>query len=96
MEISKTENGKELILAVKGRIDTTNSSELENALLGVENYESLVLDFSELEYISSVGLRIILSTHKKMKGNLKIRHPNEFIQEVFDLTGFTTILNIEE
>ena len=96
MEITKTENGKELIIKVNGRIDTTNSSELENALLGIENYESLVLDFECLEYISSVGLRIILSAHKRMKGNLTIKQPNEFIQEVFDLTGFTTILKIED
>lgn len=96
MEITKTENGKELIIKVNERIDTTNSSELENALLGIENYESLVLDFEGLEYISSVGLRIILSAHKRMKGNLTIKHPNEFIQEVFDLTGFTTILKIED
>ena len=69
-------------------------NELKNALPGVE---SLTLDFSKLDYISSAGLRVLLSAHKTMsaKGGMKVTHVNEVVQEVFEVTGFADILTIE-
>ena len=59
--------------------------------------DSLVLDFSALDYISSAGLRVLLSAHKTMspKGGMKVTHVNEIVREVFDVTGFSDILSIE-
>ena len=59
--------------------------------------DSLTLDFSKLEYISSAGLRVLLSAHKVMsaKGGMKVTNVNEIVQEVFEVTGFADILNIE-
>ena len=61
------------------------------------NAESLVLDFSKLEYISSAGLRVLLSAHKAMsaKGGMKVKNVNEIVREVFEVTGFADILTIE-
>lgn len=96
MEIIREQTENKLTLFVKGRVDTTNANQLDEALVGAETYEMIVLDFSNLEYISSVGLRILLSTHKKTGGKLVISHANEFIMEVFDLTGFSSILNFKD
>jgi len=98
MTINKTQNGNELILAVEGRLDTMTAPELEAELnKSLSGAESLVLDFSKLEYISSAGLRVLLSAHKIMssKGGMKVTKANEIVQEVFDVTGFADILTIE-
>ena len=98
MTISKVQNGTELAIAVEGRLDTMTAPQLEAELnQGMGAAESLVLDFSKLEYISSAGLRVLLSAHKAMsaKGGMKVVHPNEIVQEVFDVTGFADILTIE-
>lgn len=98
MTINKTLNETELTVALTGRLDTTTAplleAELKSSLDGV-NY--LVMDFAELEYISSAGLRVLLSTQKVMnkQGKMVIRHVNETIFEVFEVTGFTDILTIE-
>jgi len=98
MTINKTMNGTTLEIALEGRLDTVTAPDLENVLkesLGAA--DSLVFDFSKLEYISSAGLRVLLSAHKTMsaKGGMKVTHVNEIVQEVFEVTGFTDILNIE-
>ena len=98
MTISKVQNGKELAITVEGRLDTMTAPQLEaelNQSMGAA--DSLVLDFSKLEYISSAGLRVLLSAHKAMcaKGGMKVVHANEIVQEVFEVTGFADILNIE-
>ena len=98
MTITKQQNGTALTLAVEGRLDTTTSPELEKELTAsLKNAESLILDFSKLAYISSAGLRVLLSAHKQMsgKGGMKVRNVNEVVQEVFDVTGFADILTIE-
>ena len=98
MTIEKKVNGTALEIALEGRLDTMTAPELEkelNASLG--SADSLTLDFSKLEYISSAGLRVLLSAHKVMsgKGGMKVTNVNEIVQEVFEVTGFADILNIE-
>lgn len=98
LNISKTAEGSALTLALEGRLDTTTSTELEaelkNSLPGVT---SLVLDMQSLEYISSAGLRVLLSAQKVMngQGEMKVIHVNEVISEIFEVTGFIDILTIE-
>ncbi len=97
MTITKTMNGSELTLSLEGRLDTVTSPELEKELnADMDSANSLILDFSRLDYISSAGLRVLLSAHKYMsfKDGMKIIHVNELVQEVFDVTGFSDILNI--
>ena len=98
MTIEKVQNGTSLTITVGGRLDTTTAPELEAEMKkSLDGAESLVLDFSKLEYISSAGLRVLLSAHKSMsgKGGMKIIHANEIVLEVFDVTGFSDILTIE-
>ena len=98
MTISKELNGSALILALEGRLDTMTSPELEAELnKSLDGADSLILDFSKLDYISSAGLRVLLSAHKAMiaKGGMTITNVNEVVQEVFEVTGFADILTIE-
>ena len=98
MTIEKTINGTTTTLKIIGRLDTTTAPELEAAVDGcVAGMTELVLDCSELEYVSSAGLRVILKAQKTMsnQGNMKITNVNETIMEVFDITGFADILTIE-
>ena len=98
MTIEKKMNGTALEIALEGRLDTMTSPELETELKqSMPGAESLTLDFSKLEYISSAGLRVLLSAHKAMsaKGGMKVTHVNEVIGEVFEVTGFADILTIE-
>ena len=98
MTINKNQNGTELSIAVEGRLDTMTAPELEAELnKSLEGAESLILDFSKLDYISSAGLRVLLSAHKAMsgKGGMKVTNVNEIVQEVFEVTGFADILTIE-
>ena len=98
MTMNKTQSGNALTIAIEGRLDTTTSPELEAVLKNdLAAAESLTLDFSKLEYISSAGLRVLLSAHKVMskKGGMTIRNANEIVKEVFEVTGFTDILTIE-
>ena len=85
-------------LKVCGRLDTTTAPALEAAVSeNIACCEQLILDFAELEYISSAGLRVILKAQKAMgaKGGMKILHVNETIMEIFEITGFSDILTIE-
>ena len=98
MTINKSQNGSTLVIALEGRLDTMTAPELEAELnKDMPGAESLVLDFSKLDYISSAGLRVLLSAHKVMscKGGMKVTGVNEIVQEVFDVTGFADILTIE-
>ena len=99
MTIDKKMNGTCLEVALEGRLDTLTAPELEAELnKALDGAESLIMDFSKLEYISSAGLRVLLSAHKSMsaKGGLKIRNVNEIVNEVFEVTGFSDILTIEK
>ena len=98
MTINKTQNGNELTIALEGRLDTTTSPQLEAELKGsLDGIAALVFDFQKLEYISSAGLRVLLSAQKIMnrQGAMKIRKVNDTIMEIFEVTGFTDILTIE-
>ena len=99
MDIKKeTMNGK-TVLYLEGRLDTSNSSELEKAVNEtLETTDDIELDLSKLEYTSSSGLRVFLLTQKKVSekgGNLVVSNVNEYIMEIFDITGFSSILNIK-
>ncbi len=98
MTINKTQNGTDLTIALEGRLDTMTAPELE-AELGndLPGAQTLTLDFAGLDYISSAGLRVLLSTQKTMnrQGTMKLIHVNETIMEIFDVTGFVDILTIE-
>lgn len=98
MTITKTQTDDGLMIALAGRLDTTTSPKLEAELgSSLSGVKTLVLDFKELDYISSAGLRVVLSAQKTMKkqGRMVIRNVNSSIMEVFDLTGFSGILDIE-
>ncbi len=98
MEIKKATNGNTLNAAISGRVDTTTAPALETELKGsFDSCESLVLDFAGVEYISSAGLRVLLSAQKVMskKGGMKLINVSEDIMEIFEVTGFSDILTIE-
>ena len=98
MNIVKTSEGTTRTLALEGRLDTTTAPQLEGEVKGaLTGVTELVLDFSQLEYISSAGLRVILYAQKVMnkQGTMVLRHVNEMVMEVFEITGFSTILTIE-
>lgn len=90
------ENGK-LSIALEGRLDTNTAPQLDAQLKQLINGVSeLEFDFSKLDYISSAGLRVLLAAQKIMnkQGKMLIRHVNETIMEVFEITGFVDILTI--
>jgi anti-anti-sigma factor len=99
MEIKKEYNDNELTLSVEGRIDTITSQDLDkeiNEELG--NFNSLILDFTDLEYISSAGLRVLIATQKKLKADdipFVIKNVNDTVNEIFKMSGFDKILKIE-
>lgn len=98
MTIEKIVNNAELTVALGGRLDTITAPQLETELKeSMEGVQKLVLDFKELEYISSAGLRVLLMAQKAMnkQGEMIIRNVNETIAEVFDITGFADMLTIE-
>ena len=96
-KVNKTvENGK-AILAPEGTLDTLTAPEFDMILKGVlPELTELVLDFEKLEYISSAGLRVLLSTQKVMngQGSMKLLNVNENVMEIFEVTGFSEILTI--
>ena len=96
--INKTVKDATLYYALEGRLDTITSPELEEELkASLENAQALVLDFEKLDYISSAGLRVLLSAQKTMakRGEMKLTHVNETVMEIFEVTGFADILTIE-
>lgn len=98
MIINFIQNNEKTILKIEGRLDTTTAQELETAIASLpSNTTELVLDMEKLEYISSAGLRVILSAQKMMavRGTMKVVSVNETIMEVFEITGFVDILTIE-
>ena len=100
MEIIKTKENNILCVKLVGRLDTNTSTELEEAIKNdQEDVSEINLDLKELDYISSAGLRLILVMHKNMsakKGKLTVLNPKDDVMEVFDMTGFSSFLNIEE
>ena len=97
MTITKEQNGKDLTVAIEGRLDTITAPELETELkASLDGVDKLTLDFSKLEYISSAGLRVLLSTQKRMntQGSMSVTNVNATIMEIFEVTGFNDILTI--
>lgn len=97
MNIEKNIDGKKLTVALTGRLDTTTAPELETELKqSLSGIEELVLDFAGLEYLSSAGLRILLSAQKMMnrQGSMVVKNVNETIMEIFEVTGFVDVLTI--
>lgn len=98
MNIEKTQNAAELEIKVSGRLDTVTAPQLEAELKeSLSGIEKLILDFAELDYLSSAGLRVLLSAQKTMnkQGEMVVRGINETIAEIFEVTGFCDILTIE-
>ena len=99
MEIIKTLNNGELTLKVVGELNTTTYQQLEevvsNSLNGVT---TLIYDFSQLEYISSAGLRVLLISKKTMdkQGKMIVRKANKSVMEIFEITGFANVLDFED
>ena len=98
MTINENKNGSELVIIPEGRLDTTTAPELETRVKEIiEGVTDLTFDLSKLEYISSAGLSVLLSTQKVMEKQGKMRFINvsDIIMEIFDVTGFSEILTIE-
>ena len=98
LNINKTVGNGKAAFALEGRLDTVTAPELEQALKeSLDGVSELSLDFQGLEYISSAGLRVLLSAQKTMnkQGNMEICNVKPEIMEIFDVTGFVDILNIE-
>ncbi|MDO4973161.1 MAG: STAS domain-containing protein [Eubacteriales bacterium] len=98
LNINKNREGKKLTVMLEGRLDTTTSPELEQSLKeDLADLTELVIDLSGLEYISSAGLRVLLSAQKTMmkQGSMKVTHVSETVMEIFEVTGFVDILTIE-
>ena len=98
LNINKTINGAKALIALEGRLDTVTSPELESALIeSTDGVSELTIDLEGLDYISSAGLRVLLSAQKIMnkQGEMKVTNVGETIMEIFEVTGFSDILTIE-
>ena len=98
MTIEIKKNPEDTTIEIVGRIDTTTAPSLDKAINDdIGEVKNLILDFKGVEYISSAGLRILLSAQKKMQqlGSMKILNVDENVMDVFEMTGFAEILNIE-
>ena len=98
MTITKNQENEKLTMKIEGRLDTTTAPELEAELKkSLDDVKELVFDISELAYISSAGLRVLLTAQKVMnkQGKMTVKGTNEAVMEIFEVTGFVDILNIE-
>ena len=98
MTIESKMNGTALEIALHGRLDAASSEQLKTMLNdALPGADSLILDFADLDYVSSAGLRLLLSTHKTMngKGGMKVINVNEIMREVLGVTGLADVLTIE-
>ncbi|MBR0397551.1 MAG: STAS domain-containing protein [Eubacterium sp.] len=98
LNIIKNLEDAKLSVALEGRLDTTTAPELDNSLKeSIADVKELVFDFSKLEYISSAGLRVLLSAQKTMnqQGSMKLLNVSSEVNEIFEVTGFSDILTIE-
>ena len=98
LNITKTIKNTEADFALEGRLDTVTAPELEKELkASLDGVTELRIDFEKLDYISSAGLRVLLSAQKQMtkQGTMTLHHVNQTIMEIFEVTGFSDILTIE-
>ena len=99
MTIEKTLSGNNMTLKLEGYLDTVTSPELKQVLSEtMDSIDTLTLDFADLEYVSSAGLRVLLTAHTVMakKGGMKLLHVNEEIMDSLAVTGLSNVLNIEK
>ena len=97
MKITKTKNGSAMEVAIIGRLDTESAPELDEALQDdVNDLDSLTMDFAELDYISSAGLRELLKLKRGMRmgGELTVKNASEIVREVFNVTGFNELITV--
>ena len=99
MEVAKELNGKALVVHVKGEVDTTTAPDLDKEVSeDIAKVDDLALDFENVNYVSSAGLRVILSLYKRMNdkgGAFALRNVNSEVMTVLEMTGFTTFLTIK-
>lgn len=98
MDINMTKNGSSLVVKLAGRLDTKTAPEFEAAMRdALDDVTDLTFDLADLEYISSAGLRVLLTSQKTMfdKGTMTIVNVNEVIMQIFDVTGLSEIFTIE-
>lgn len=99
MTITKNVVGEQLTVVIEGRVDTTTAPTLEEEVkASVDGITELIFDFAKVDYISSAGLRVLLSMQKVMnkQGSMVVKGANDDIKEIFDVTGFVDILDIED
>lgn len=97
MQIDQLKEGSTLTMKVSGRLDTMTAPQLESEITGhLDGITEFIMDFTDLEYISSAGLRVLLVTSKMMKGKGRfvIRNINETVREIFEVTGFLVSLRL--
>ena len=98
LNINKVKEGSKLTIAIEGRLDTTTAPQLENVINEeIEGVTDLTFDLKSLDYISSAGLRVLLSSQKIMnkQGNMVVKNSSEEVLEIFEVTGFSDIFTIE-
>ncbi len=98
MTVTKKLEGTKLTAAFEGRLDTNTTPQAEQELTGsLDNVKELILDFKQLDYISSAGLRLLLMLQKKMnnQGSMTIINANDMVKEIFEVTGFSDVLNVK-
>ena len=98
LNIEKTIENGAAVFALEGRLDTVTAPELEQSLKeSLDGLTALTLDFEKLEYVSSAGLRVLLSAQKTMnkQGEMTLIHVSEPVMDILDVTGFADILTIE-
>lgn len=99
MKITKELNGTTLTMKVSGRLDASNAQELTNQLNNsLSGVKELIFDFSGMQYVASAGLRVLLTAQKRMnkQGSMKIRNVDDSVMEVFEMTGFADLMDIEQ
>ena len=96
MEITKTVDGKDFMVSISGRLDTNTAPQFEKFIgENIFKMDTLTLDCEGLEYVSSAGLRVLLSAQKRLKEGMKLKNVGELVMEVFEMTGFVDVLTIE-
>ncbi|MBQ7168704.1 MAG: STAS domain-containing protein [Synergistaceae bacterium] len=98
MELTKEAKGSSLTISLDGRLDTTTAPQLEAEITGkLDGVTDLTIDMSKLVYVSSAGLRVLLKAQKLMnkQGKMTVKNANQEIKEIFEVTGFDELLNIE-
>ena len=99
MEVKFNKQDSNLTVVISGNIDTVTAPELDSLLQeNLPGIKDLILDFAAVDYISSAGLRVILMANQQMEdvdGNMTVKNVNEDVRDVFEMTGFDSLLNLE-